>query len=133
MLECDAGIPWAEPRDLEIEESLALLASADPRAVHGRRQETFFYEHFQGSHILFADGEVRFAPDGTDQETWRGLLTVNDGIPEADWDGIAARSFGERRLRIGNCCRLGLFLFLVLFPLPWVWVNPTSGIIIDRQ
>lgn len=32
-----------------------------------------------------------------------------------------------RVLRIDKCVLLALFVLLTLFPLPWVWWNPTSG------
>ena len=42
----------------------------------------------------------------------------------APWSGAG----GPNRLRTANCVRLGVWIALVLFPLPWVWINPTSGL-----
>jgi hypothetical protein len=70
VVECDAGFHWAEPRDLELDEALTLLSSSEERDIHGHGQDTVFHDYQHGSHLLFADGRVRFAPIGTDQATW---------------------------------------------------------------
>ena len=51
---------------------------------------------------------------------------ADDGIPwdEEDLEGLPAM---VKRLKVGNCLRLAVFVGLMLFPLPWVWINPTSG------
>jgi hypothetical protein len=133
VVECRTGIHWAEPRDLEFDEALKVLESSEERDIHGHWhwKDTLFYEYLHGSHVLFANGEVRFAPNGTEQTTWRGLVTINDAAPGRDWDWIATNSFQVRTLRIGNCLRLAVFVVLMLLPLRWVWNNGWQGVIDD--
>lgn len=129
VVECLSEIHWAEPRDLELDEAARQLESSEARDIHGKWhwKDTVLYEYLHGGHVLFADGEVRFAPGGTDQATWRGLLTIDDALPGQDWDRIAATSFRVRRLRIGNCLRLAAFVVLALLPLRWVWDDRMAG------
>ena len=111
-----------EPRDLELEDALRLFASADPYSAKGHHiYEHFFYEYSGGRHVALADGHVRFISHGVDRETWSALLTIEDGSPADDWTTTGNTA---SRLRVGNCCRLAIFVVLALFPLPWVWLNP---------
>jgi len=31
-----------------------------------------------------------------------------------------------KKVKVGNCLRLALFVLLALLPVPWVWLNPKS-------
>lgn len=116
-----SGIPWMEPRDLGFDDALPILASDDLETCRGHRWESFFQTSYDGSHILLTDGTVRFLQHGFDSEFWSALLTVDDGRTKFDWHAREPASFSRKKLKIGNCCRFGVFVLLVLFPLPWVW------------
>jgi hypothetical protein len=124
----DSGIHWMEPRDLNLEDALRLLASTDPQSAGGHRREEFFFDYYFGRGILFADGSVHFVSHGVDRNVWSALLTLDDGGPRADWEaGAYGPAVTSRKLKLGNCVRLAMFVCLVFFPLPWVWINPTSA------
>lgn len=117
------NIPWMEPRDLPLDEALAVLTSPDPQAAGPHRSEDFFFDNPGGRNVAFADGSLAFLCDGLPRHVWSALLTVDDGISLYDLD-LPARADGRKRLKIGNCYRLGVFVLLTLFPLPWVWRKP---------
>ncbi len=62
-------IPWAEPRDITLDELLSRLRS-------GAR-----IGHVAGFNVGMADGSVRHLPLQIDPETLRRLATINDGLP----------------------------------------------------
>ena len=126
VVECEnQNIPWLEPRDLEFGEALEQFVSATPEAGN-HQSEDFFYQRSNGRHAVFADGRVRFLRNGIGEKTWSALLRVDDDIVLDD-EVLDGTPVVTRRLKIGNCLRLTLFVVLTLFPLPWVWLNPTSG------
>ena len=56
------------------------------------------------------------------------MFTIDDGGPGADWKaGAYGPAVTLSKIKLGNCVRLAIFVFLVFFPLPWVWINPKSG------
>ena len=130
VIEYTGDTPWAAPEDLSFEEALDRLASRDPDQLTTHRREKFFTIEYNAGHVLFADGSTMQAGSGVDRTTWSQLLAINDGGPELDWD-IArpgTNSLGKvLEYRIDKCVQLAVFVLLWLFPLPWVWRNPTSG------
>ncbi|PHR93513.1 MAG: hypothetical protein COA78_32765 [Blastopirellula sp.] len=125
LTECDEQqIPWLKPDDVEYDVAINVFTSSDIDTFEGHQSETFFYEYLRGRNLLLADGSVRFCDFGTTQNTWAALIGMNDQTPWTD-DDLEAKPGMKKRLRIGNCIRLGFFLFLMAFPLPWVWINPT--------
>ena len=132
VVECDAGIPWYEPRDLTLAEALPVLTSLDGEAALGHVMRDFLYDDFIGRHVVLADGSARFLSHGLDADVWRELLLIDDGSGN-EWDSAATRAeVKSERLKFGNCVRLGVFLFLAIFPLPWVWLNPRSEVGIPK-
>ncbi len=128
VLECnDQNTQWLEPQDLELSVALEVLASEDMAAAGNHKSEGFFYRYYHGRNMAMADGSVRFAGNRVGQEVWSALFIVNDGTVWDDRD-LSARFTGGRQVNVGNCIRLGLFIVLALFPLPWVWLNPTSDV-----
>ena len=123
----DQNIQWLEPQDLELSVALEVLASEDMAAAGNHKSEGFFYRYYHGRNMAMADGSVRSAGNRVGQEVWSALFIVNDGTVWDDRD-LSARFTGGRQVNIGNCIRLGLFIVLALFPLPWVWLNPTSNV-----
>ncbi len=117
------NVPWTEPRDLSFEEAMRVLTSSDPSRMPAHRYEDFFYDYDAGSNVALADGRVRFLHHGLPRDTAAALLTYNGGeeIGEDSWDYPDLR---EERLKLANCYRLGVFVALAFFPLPWVWISP---------
>ena len=62
-------IPWTEPRDITLDELLALHRSG---ALIG---------HAARFNVALADGSTRSLPANIDAETLRRLATINDGLP----------------------------------------------------
>jgi hypothetical protein len=126
-------IAWMEPRDLEFDEALRLFTSLDAHAAGLHPSERFFFPHYEegpnsvftyyaGRNAVFADRSCRFFLNGIRRDVWSALLTVDDGAELDDHD-LDAPCVELRRVNLGNCFRLGLFLFLVVLPLPWVWLG----------
>lgn len=114
-------IPWMEPRDLEFDEALRLFTSSDPQTVGLHRSEDFFFAYYWGRHVACVDGSVHFVYYGVQPEVWSALLNIDDGVKRADLD-LRGSWRGIRRVKLGNWFRLAVFVFLVLLPLPWVWL-----------
>jgi hypothetical protein len=123
LIESNELVPWLEPRDLQLEEAVDSLASVD-WAVAPHKTEDFFFQYSAGRCVAFADVSVRLVSNGLGREAWSEGLQVNDGRL---WDEDDFQSMlPARRPQLGNWIRLGVFFVLVLFPLPWVWLNPES-------
>lgn len=75
------GIHWMEPRDLTREEATACIHVSGDRVTN----------HQAGTHVLLADGAVRFVSTSIDPKTLRSLLSINGGAayPGVDWPLIA--------------------------------------------
>ncbi len=128
VLECNTQqIPWLAPQDLELNEALDLLTGNDATKTGNHRSEDFFHRYYHGRNMAMADGSVRYSGNCVDRETWQALLEVDDG---ASWDEdkLSATLASARQLQVGNCVRLGIFLLVVLLPLPWVWINPSNTV-----
>jgi hypothetical protein len=116
-------VNWMEPRDVTYEEAIELLSSRELDYREGHRYENFFYQYSAGRNVGLGDGSVHFFYFGLPHNTATKLINVRDGkakLPESRYDSSTA----TKRLRIDNCFRLGLFVVIVLWPLPWVWVRP---------
>ena len=126
VIECNANIPWTEPRDLTVDEAVALLADTEPFSARGHRGQTFFHEYYVGWHVLIADGSVRHASHQLDGGVWRAVLPIaGDDVDRVEDLAAGNVLAATSRLRVGNCIRLTIFIILVVLPLPWVWINPT--------
>ncbi len=131
LIECHSqDLPWAEPRDVTLEEALDLLTSTDIGRSGGHGGEDYFYEYSSGRHVLMGDGAVRFYSHGLDRDVWRNLLVVNDGVVEEDEDAQTPsyRDALQRRRKPWRHVKFWTFVVLALFPLPWVFINPSSGL-----
>lgn len=129
-IEHSGDIAWAAPEDVSFEDAVDKLASRAPAEMAAHRREKFLSIEYDFGHVLFADGSTMQAGSGIDRATWSQLLAINDGASGPEWSQAAFRtqSIGDVRLvRIDKCVELGVFVVLCLFPLPWVWLNPTSG------
>lgn len=116
-------IAWMEPRDLEVEEAQRLFASVDPQADGLHRRENFFFVFRWGRMVACADGSVHFVEHEVKRDDWSALLTVDDGVKPVV---LEASGLGReiRRVKLGNCFRLAVFVLLVVLPFPWVWHTP---------
>ena len=127
VLECNnQNIQWLEPRDLKLSEALEVITCEDIAIAGNHESESFFGQYCLGRNMAMVDGSVRFAGNHVARDIWSALLVVDD---ETVWDDhdLSAMFTNYRRLKVGNCIRFGIFIVLVLFPLPWVWLNPTSS------
>ena len=129
LIECHSQeLPWAEPRDVTLEEALDLLTSTDIGRSGGHGGEDYFYEYSYGRHVLMGNGAVRYYSHGLNREAWRKLLVVDDGVfDEEAWTPSADDAL-QRRRKPGRHVKFWTFVVLVLFPLPWVFLNPSSGL-----
>jgi hypothetical protein len=73
--------------------------------------------------VVLADGSVRFISDGVPTKSWNTVLTAAGGEKQSEHMAFFSRYF-KRKLRVGVCIRLGIWIALVVFPLPWVWCCP---------
>jgi hypothetical protein len=121
-------IHWMEPRDIDYESALELLTSNDTTLIEtGHRRRDFFYDRYVGRNIAIADGSVRFLPAALSDKAASELLIRNDRTPLVAFDFEVSPEFRPvHRLRLGNCLRLGGFVLIALFPLPWVWRRPRA-------
>ncbi len=120
-------IPWMEPRDLTLEQAVSALSSQERQFAGVHRQDGFFYEYSGVRQAVFADGRVRPLYDGLPRDLVTSLLKIDESpdLSLVDWSTSPARN---RRLKLLNCLLLATFVTLTLLPLPWVWINPISGV-----
>ena len=126
LLVCEVAnhhISWMEPTDVSYSEAVEMLTASDPDQHSGHVYQSFFYEWSHGRQVAIADGSVRFIPYGIDANDAKLLLARND-YELHDLDNLRGDATETRRLRIGNCIRLAVFVLIVLWPTPWVWINP---------
>ena len=124
LLEDDsAKIPWTKPDDLKMDDALELLTSEEADADGIHRYEDFFYRYRGIRHYAFTDGRVKGLPHGGSRELLQSLFTIDDGSPNEGWDGEGFYSSDYRTPKLGNWFRMAIFVFLVLLPLPWVWLK----------
>jgi len=120
------NVPWLEPLDLELTEALDILVEGEPIAACNDHREDFFYKYKGGRNVAFADGSIRHVPHGIGRTVWSALLEKSDDVVWDD-DDLNRTAVIVKRLRVDNCLRLAVLCVLFLFPIPWVWLNPTSG------
>ena len=116
-------VAWSEPRDLSLDEGVRLLISKDPPHAGGHVREDFFYAYYDGRNAAMADTSIRFLHQGLSSEAATALLIVDDGDSLRE-DLSRSGTVSAKRLNLGNCYRLAVFVLLTLFPLPWVWISP---------
>jgi hypothetical protein len=127
IMEVDGNdIPWTEPRDLTYAEAIAQTTSTSPQRVPGHRYQDFLHA-CAGRYLAMADGRVRFAPSGVDPTIWPKLLTCDDGTKQFELDSVLEAT-PSTTLRTANCIWVCTWIVVVLFPVPWVWLNPRSGV-----
>ena len=116
-------IPWTEPQDLMLPEAREQLTLTDPEQFGGHRYEDFLTVQFAGRNAAMVDGSVTFLSARMSQNRWAQLLVDNDGAKPASVGSFEDVVPAPSKLKIGNCIRLGVWIAVVLFPLPWVWLN----------
>ena len=125
VIECDSeDIPWTEPRDLDLQTAIRVLNSIDAKSSGAHRSSDFFYEHYEGRSVAWADGRVKSFPMGISRSDAESLFVIDDGWPESNSKLTPPTPYPSRRLRTGNVIRFAIFALLAFLPLPWVWLNP---------
>jgi hypothetical protein len=120
----NADIPWMAPRDVSLEEVLGSFTSVDPQPAGVHYSESFFYHYSIGRNVAFADAYATFLYqyDGLPRVALSNLLTIDDGV-SLDPRNLGIPFGGTKRLKVGSCYRLAVFVFLIVLPLPWVGRN----------
>jgi len=70
----DSDIVWTEPRDLTIDEAIALFNQ--PKEIRKKHPAN----HTGGRNVAYADGHIVSLPEDTPPETLRALFTIDDGV-----------------------------------------------------
>ncbi len=112
-----ARIPWTEPRDWTLDEALTELSSTDPKTSG---------PHISGRHAAHSDASVHFYSAEVSPRTWFELFTIDDRAPPADL-ADTPRVVRPPTSKVLEFLRPITFLVLLLLPLPWGWLNPTSS------
>lgn len=113
-------IAWTEPRDFTVDEVLKLVESRDEAIEGGHRSEGVFGDAPSFvRHIAFANGSAQCVSTRLSRDVWSHLLTIDDGVAVS----LDAPGFGipRRGLTAVHYIRLGVWLFVVLLPVPGVW------------
>lgn len=121
-----SDIPWTEPRDLVLPQALEQLASTDPEQHGGHHHEDFFVVQFVGRNVAMVDGSVTFLPASISRSNWSQWLVDNDDAKptysdDLDRDDLDRHAVLPAKRKLGNYVRLGVWIAVVLFPMPWVW------------
>ena len=74
---CGLGIVWTEPRDADV--SVDEIGINRPGPAQDRSAGILSSYHVGGTHILLADGSVRFLDQNVHEQTLRALTTANAG------------------------------------------------------
>lgn len=123
LMEVHTDFPWAAPKDISAERAIELLTSTDPAVASCHRAERFFVTLHTGRNVAMADGSIRHVLPGMPKEQALALLST-DGR-EVLPDELGGQEIEE--IQWSNCYRLAIFVFLVLLPLPWVWLPRYDG------
>jgi hypothetical protein len=110
---CGKQCRWAEPRDLTLDEAVALLASPlSPDDGH-RVDNGFLYKPSAGRYVVFADGRVALLTQPIDRHLAKALLTVgeSDQISAAELAAIT-----RPELDWAKCYALASFAVVSLMP-----------------
>jgi type II secretory pathway pseudopilin PulG len=116
----EMDVPWAQPKDLSINEAIELLTkSSDHQPFHlCPFQEGFYHKSFgetgrEGIHVAMADGQVRFLVLPLPQDLAMALLTVDGGEP-----GTLERleQYSRPQLDYAKCFVFGVSVVLSLLP-----------------
>ena len=104
---------WLEPRDLSVGDAVALLES-DLIAKQGHGRASFFYQYLPSRHVGFADGSVRVLPSYLPHQHLTEYFTIDDDNQSIQSD--LHQNTDRRKLRVDNCIRLGIYVFLIVLP-----------------
>jgi hypothetical protein len=80
---CGLGIVWTEPHDTDV--SAEEIGINRPGPAQDRSAGILSSYHVGGTHILLADGSVRFLSQNVDEQTLRALTTASAGDTAGDF------------------------------------------------
>lgn len=115
-------IPWLEPQDVLLDELCKLLAEPTVSAAYGRhlRPGGFLFYNQLGTHVVFADGCVRFVPVGVPMDILRAAL-LGDPVMQ---DKL--QSYSARRWNWPNCAALASLIACFVLMVAWPGRRTTS-------
>ncbi|PHS18461.1 MAG: hypothetical protein COA78_02220 [Blastopirellula sp.] len=121
-------VQWLEPRDLEYDLALDLLSTNEPEEFCVYQYENDFKITYLDRQGLYADVSVRSFYQGIPKETWASLLEINDQAIVTDEDLFPTPRTGgiATRTKTLHILLFYVMIFLTVFPLPWVFLNPRS-------
>ncbi|MFN0199012.1 MAG: DUF1559 domain-containing protein [Planctomycetaceae bacterium] len=106
------AVHWMEPRDISIDEAVALLSSLDQRDENGK---------YLNGHLLSSDGQIKAIPHGLSAETWKALFTASadDQAPDiSTFENVNYQPFNP--WGIYRTIAWWSFFILALVPLLWM-------------
>jgi hypothetical protein len=110
-------IAWSEPKDLSLEEAVALFSeTSHPNGGH-IDDDGFFYTTMLGRNCALADGAVRWHPPVLPPRFAEHLLRFDGELTSEEFDNLPM--YYPRRLKWDNLLRLAILICLTALPLPW--------------
>ncbi len=71
---CELNIPWMKPQDID---AATVQGVGDPNGASSK--------HIGGTHVLLADGSVRFVSNNINPKNYQALITRNGGEQISDF------------------------------------------------
>ncbi|MBN2216149.1 MAG: DUF1559 domain-containing protein [Pirellulales bacterium] len=128
----DSGIPWAEPRDVTLDEALGPAGgkTSVPRSNHFSQGSYFIRSVPIGGHVLMADGCVRAIPGRLSREDLAALLSIYGG-EKIDLDEMFDRYEPPlvESLRWDHIVALTMFLISTV----WFWFRMAADARIRQE
>jgi prepilin-type N-terminal cleavage/methylation domain-containing protein len=125
------NVVWSEPRDLSLEEAIALLNDPLEQGGNHNNDDGFFYSRIDGRNCALIDGAVRWVPPVLPREIAGRLLSIGGAVTAEELDNLPAHY--PRRLKWGNIMRLTILICLAALPLPWAIARQRSSPKLSRE
>ena len=121
----DRVVNWMEPRDLSLDEAVAMMSATDLPETKGGHQagDTYFYRRTGGlGHIVgYADGHVEFLQFGVPADAVAERLTIDGGEVNEDIEYGDYSPPIHYELKWMAVYSVAVFVVLALLPAPWAW------------
>jgi hypothetical protein len=118
-------VNWMEPRDISLEEAVAIVTTASPSGhvhVYDRFLSTS-YPQYSGRNVIYGDGHSTWMSQLRDADLARALFTAagRELIPdEGRWDVLDDTPRYTKVVKWGKIWSLTLFTVLTLLPAFWI-------------